>query len=85
MSVHLFQQWITYIFRYTYMYKLCIRNKIKQRYRHIDSHRDRELDEVLHRHVFAVDKERLTAYHMCIHSKSKILHVHCYYPLLALV
>ena len=67
MSVHLCQQWIKDIYKYTYTGYVYI---IK-RYRHIDSHTDR-VGQVLHRQIFVLHIEWQIACHMCIHSKSKI-------------
>ena len=47
-----------------YMLMLYIHNRQK-RYIHTDIHTDKELDKVLHRLIFALHKEWLTACHIC--------------------
>ena len=65
MSVHPFQQWITYVYKYTCTCYTYIIDKKVHPYRHPY----KELDKVLHRQIFALHNEWLTG---CIYSKSKI-------------
>ena len=54
MSVHLFQQWITDIYRNIHMYRLCIHNIQKCTDRKTGSRTDIELDKGLRRQIFAL-------------------------------